>query len=53
MRPRRVYLVWELVQASVHGQLQSLQALTAAQFFRNELDSVVAQQQLFELSQLP
>lgn len=49
----RVYLAWELVEASVHGQLQPLQALTAAQFLRNELDSVVAQQQLLELSQLP
>lgn len=47
------YLVWKLVQVPVHGQLQSLQTLTAAQLFRNKLDSVAAEQELSELRQLP
>lgn len=41
------YLVRELLQVLVHGQLQPLQALAAAQFLRNQLDPVVAQQELF------
>lgn len=47
------HLVGEVVEVSVHGQLQSLQTLAAAQLLGDELDPVVAQQQLLELRQLP
>lgn len=42
-----------MVQVPVHGQVQPLQALAAAELCRNLLDPVVAQEELLQLRQRP